>query len=422
MTPTTQSSSQRAATISLAEARYNADPNETQAEPTAASGNSSSNPQLPPPPSPSLTPEWPLSSPYYNPLIMRSSVIRDLNANLIYTDDLLFCVRKKENSIDNDLEAHATNICELLREADQPSKNPFSVPLTVVKRYLSCLEYQKRRLQHSVIMIERLTGHGAVTYLNRDPAETDPKSFDIPNLYWIGANQRDVVYGLNFQVRLTAFLQGAHWQLTSLRSGKELNFIEMPVQDKCMQEALAAHYTNVAGVLDDSRVTSERGQAQLSNVSYQTFTCYEIVFLVTPKQADSIVNTMIAKQAQRTADETRKDSTSMKTIASLTMVYLPSTFAATLFSSTFFTFGGAGTLTVNTDIWKFIVVAAVLTGITIFVWTWLNKFGVPIWLKWAQSQPQQAVGRKRKIMTYTNGPGISAANAAVGDAQFAANV
>lgn len=58
---------------------------------------------------------------------------------------------------------------------------------------------------------------------------------------------------------------------------------------------------------------------------------------------DSIINTMIAKQSQRIADEsknvaveTRRDSTLMKTIASLTMVYLPSTLATTIFSTGFF--------------------------------------------------------------------------------------
>ena len=99
---------------------------------------------------------------------------------------------------------------------------------------------------------------------------------------------------------------------------------------------------------------------------------------------------MIAKQSQRTADEsknvaveTRRDSTSMKTIASLTMVYLPSTFAASIFSTGFFSVPGSGsTLVVSSAIWKFIIVAAILTSITIGVWVYLNKCGVPRFLSW----------------------------------------
>ena len=107
---------------------------------------------------------------------------------------------------------------------------------------------------------------------------------------------------------------------------------------------------------------------------------------------------MIAKQSQRTADEsknvaveTRRDSTSMKTIASLTMIYLPSTFVATIFSTGFFDFGSNGTsrLSVNTDIWKLIVVAAVLTIMTVSVWIFLNKHGVPRLLRWTERRRQQ---------------------------------
>ena len=102
---------------------------------------------------------------------------------------------------------------------------------------------------------------------------------------------------------------------------------------------------------------------------------------------------MIAKQSQRTADEsknvaveTRRDSTSMKTIASLTMVYLPSTFAATIFSTGFFNVPGSGSaLVVSSAIWKFIIVAAILTSITIGVWVYLNKCGVPRFLSWTQT-------------------------------------
>ena len=102
---------------------------------------------------------------------------------------------------------------------------------------------------------------------------------------------------------------------------------------------------------------------------------------------------MIAEQSQRTADEsknvaveTRSDNTSMKTIASLIMVYLPSTFAATIFSTGFFNVPGTGSaLVVSSAIWKFIIVAAILTGMTTGVWVYLNKCGVPRFLSWTQT-------------------------------------
>ena len=106
---------------------------------------------------------------------------------------------------------------------------------------------------------------------------------------------------------------------------------------------------------------------------------------------------MVAKQSQKTANdtksiafETRRDSTAMKTIASLTMIYLPSTFMATVFGTGFFNFGsnGSGKLLVNSEIWKFIVVAIVLTLVTNSIWIWLNKFGAPSFFTWAASTVQ----------------------------------
>lgn len=105
---------------------------------------------------------------------------------------------------------------------------------------------------------------------------------------------------------------------------------------------------------------------------------------------------MIAKQSQRTADEskgiaveTRRDSTSMKTIAGLTIIYLPSTFAATIFSTGFFSYsaGPQQSLHVDGEIWKFVVVSLILTVLTIVVWICLNKYGIPFFLRWAKTSP-----------------------------------
>lgn len=60
----------------------------------------------------------------------------------------------------------------------------------------------------------------------------------------------------------------------------------------------------------------------------------------------------------------------MKTIASLTMIYLPSTFAASIFSTGFFSFDvqdGKGLLNVNVQIWKMFATAIGLSIVTIAV-------------------------------------------------------
>ena len=98
-----------------------------------------------------------------------------------------------------------------------------------------------------------------------------------------------------------------------------------------------------------------------------------------------------ANESKNVTVETRRDSISMKTIASLTMIYLPSTFVATIFSTDFFSFGieGTGKLNVRSDIWKFIVVAAISTTLAILIWVYLNRHGVPHMFKWAERNTEK---------------------------------
>ena len=103
----------------------------------------------------------------------------------------------------------------------------------------------------------------------------------------------------------------------------------------------------------------------------------------------------IAEESRAIAAETRRDSTSMKTIASLTMVYLPSTFAATLFSTGFFSFPSSATdsLSVDPQIWILFVLAIVLSFLTSTIWIWLNKNGVPKQLDWVRQKPVEVTAR-----------------------------
>lgn len=64
----------------------------------------------------------------------------------------------------------------------------------------------------------------------------------------------------------------------------------------------------------------------------------------------------LAEQFKDIAEATRTNSTSMKTIAALTMAFLPATFIATVFSTVFFNIEGPdATLQVDTQIWTYII-------------------------------------------------------------------
>jgi len=71
-------------------------------------------------------------------------------------------------------------------------------------------------------------------------------------------------------------------------------------------------------------------------------------------QKESRLNLEIAVHQSRLADESKKENTSMKTLALLGAIFLPGTFLSSLFSMTFFDFQpGRSFSTVN---WRIIFI------------------------------------------------------------------
>ena len=89
----------------------------------------------------------------------------------------------------NDLSGIVRCLIEHLSEL-KGDANPFGIVYTVVYRYFYFLEWQRRQLDHAVIMMERVTGRGAVTYSGGIPEDPNPEQFDLQNMHWIGGNQR----------------------------------------------------------------------------------------------------------------------------------------------------------------------------------------------------------------------------------------
>ncbi|KAI5464687.1 hypothetical protein BGZ63DRAFT_378374 [Mariannaea sp. PMI_226] len=69
----------------------------------------------------------------------------------------------------------------------------------------------------------------------------------------------------------------------------------------------------------------------------------------------------------------QQDNTVMKSIALLTMVFLPATFVSAFFSTTFFNFGDDGKWKVSKSIWIYVVVTIPVTVVSVRLWQlWLS--------------------------------------------------
>ena len=165
----------------------------------------------------------------------------------------------------NDLAGHMRSLAEYLGEV-KTNSNPFGVIYTLVYRYFYYLEWQRRQIDHAVIMMERVTGRGAIN--GGRPQDPNPEQFDLQNMHWIGGNQRNVISAMGFQVKLVTYLQTAHRQFVSLRLNQRASYEKMPKEEKYVQEALQAHKVTVSGVLDSCRVIGERAQWQLNAVRH----------------------------------------------------------------------------------------------------------------------------------------------------------
>ncbi|KAI1424893.1 hypothetical protein F5Y12DRAFT_785012 [Xylaria sp. FL1777] len=91
---------------------------------------------------------------------------------------------------------------------------------------------------------------------------------------------------------------------------------------------------------------------------------------------DTFTNLEIAHNGLKVAQHTRRDSELMKSIALLTMVFLPATFVATLFSMGIFEWKGmhGEILSVSPYIWLYVAVTVVITSVTLGTWyLWVKQ-------------------------------------------------
>jgi hypothetical protein len=73
------------------------------------------------------------------------------------------------------------------------------------------------------------------------------------------------------------------------------------------------------------------------------------------------------------ARDTKNDSSSMKTVATLTMVFLPASAVSSFFGMEFFN-PGVGDIVISPYLWIFPVVTIPLTGMVFFIWWYWQRF------------------------------------------------
>jgi hypothetical protein len=266
------------------------------------------------------------------------------------TDILLMGLRSGEADI----------VVEALKEATHHTWSPFAIPCILMDKAIDTLSQDAEQRRNSLLQICYATGlHGFGTgpSINGD----DHDELDLDLLMHKLTALTDACAGIGAVCKTqNTFIQ----TLRNLKSG------EQTMEDASVKQKAETWHQHLdfleqllAGI--ESKITYTRASAQ-----GQVQTMYSLI-----SQRDNRTNIESAEASRRIADDsrkvallTRKDSTDMRTISAVTLVFLPATFTATFFSTSFFNLQPTDGYRVSRWIWLYWVITVLLTVAVLFFW------------------------------------------------------
>lgn len=198
--------------------------------------------------------------------------------------------------------------------------SPFQILNIVMSEYVALMEPERQFLDVRVRELEAKTGMSAHIFDDSQRAIADEYSALQKDLHVCEGLLAFFERTTQFQVGLTEWLQAQHAALNEIRFGT-CQIIKMtpagrPIEEEVVASSLSLCTSFSRERLEQVRTLRNRIQIQLSVVA-------NII-----AQNDNRTNISIAEASRRIAFETKRDSDAMKTIAALTMVFLPATFVA----------------------------------------------------------------------------------------------
>lgn len=239
------------------------------------------------------------------------------------------------------------------RPPHQPP-DPFLVLSAIAAEYVSVMEHKRAKLDAMTCEQESKTGIAAHFYDESLRVSASAMPSRIKGLHVCDAYLMFFIDALHFQITWVAFLQAQHRLVEELRTkvmadGTGGNPNRGLGMESIASQKVAASLDLSASLLHNMllqvRTLSRRIQIQISVVSrFSSFPTARFFYLPSPPlmtdcndgkqvqnliaQFDSRTNISIAHDSKRIALDTKNDSVAMKTIAALTMVFLPGTFTA----------------------------------------------------------------------------------------------
>ncbi|KAL8933822.1 MAG: hypothetical protein Q9216_006197 [Gyalolechia sp. 2 TL-2023] len=263
--------------------------------------------------------------------------------------------------------------------------SPFQVLNIMVSEYVALMEPERQLMDVRVRELEAKTGMSAHIFDESQKALADEHNALLKDLHLCEGLLAFFERTTQFQVGWAEWLQAQHAALTELRFGTR-KIVKMAPADRPIEEEGVASSLSLCTSFSVERL--EQVKTLRNRIRIQLSVVANLI-----AQNDSRTNIAIAEASRRIAFETKRDSDAMKTIAALTMVYLPATFVATLFGMVFFSTESisASGFQVNPLWWIYLVVTIPLTMLTVGVWLgWLR------WVRRRRVQDEEDMGLKEK--------------------------
>jgi Mg2+ and Co2+ transporter CorA len=231
------------------------------------------------------------------------------------------------------IESRLVQLFPPARTVSMPGKDdPFVVLSAIMAEHSSMMEYERGKLDFSVRDQESKTGVTALIYDESLRAQATEYCDLIRALHVVEGYVMFFGRTLDHQIGLMRFLQEQHMHFQTLSQScgdnVERNPMTLRVGDSFRQSlSLTAHRLEQVKTLD-RRIQIQLGVVSLSLLSRNLLKLifHQVQNLIS--QNDSRINILVATQSANIAMDTRKDSIAMKTIAGITMVFLPGTFVA----------------------------------------------------------------------------------------------
>ncbi|KAL8733814.1 MAG: hypothetical protein Q9181_003433 [Wetmoreana brouardii] len=217
------------------------------------------------------------------------------------------------------------------------SSSPLQAMDIVASEIVGLMEPERQTLDVRVRGLEAKTGMSALSFDESQRAAANEHNALLKDLHVCEGQLAFFERTTDFQVGWIEWLEAQHSVLNQLRFGScEVSGIAP--EHRAAEECIASSFSLCASLsrerLEQVRTLRNRIRIQLSVVSYRNpsfgFEWANVMIQVANFIAhnDSDTNLTIAEASRRIAFETKRDSDAMKTIAALTMVFLPATFVA----------------------------------------------------------------------------------------------